>query len=147
MRPAWLGSFCDYYRLILAIGTFIADFGVSIAPVIILVGIVKDNISSPTGDRMKGCSYPCMLLLDNGSRNISLNPLSYRWEIIVLSSYNTLNYRGGKAQDSPICIAFSPERFQVCHHFKSCTLSEIIFDNHKPRSEIRFGDFDVSLSV
>ncbi|GAL94305.1 MAG: hypothetical protein O9276_04165 [Microcystis sp. LE17-20A] len=51
MRPAWLGSFWDYYRLILAIGTFIADFVVNIAPVIILVGIVKDNISSPTGDR------------------------------------------------------------------------------------------------
>lgn len=147
MRPAWLGSFGDYYRLILAIGTFIADFVVNIAPVIVLVGIVKDNIFS-AGDRMKGCSYPCMLLLDNGSRNISLNPLSYRWEIIVLSSDNTFKFCGvGKAQDSPICIAFSPERFQVCHHFKSCTLSEIIFDNHKPRSEISFGDFDVSLSV
>jgi hypothetical protein len=54
MRPAWLGSFWDYYRLILAIGTFIADFVVNIAPVIILVGIVKDNISSPTGDRYNG---------------------------------------------------------------------------------------------
>lgn len=113
MRPAWLGSFGDYYRLILAIGTFIADFVVNIAPVIVLVGIVKDNIFS-AGDRMKGCSYPCMLLLDNGSRNISLNPLSYRWEIIVLSSDNTFKFcGGGKAQDFPICIAFPPERFQL----------------------------------
>ena len=50
----WLGSFWDYYRLILAIGTFIADF----------------NWRSH-----EGMFLPLPLVPDNGRGNISLNPL------------------------------------------------------------------------